>query len=108
MTDKLVGELAAGMPNKGEAICVVSLRNRNDTERGRMVTDEVSDKLATSVIRNGTFDAKERLDLRPILGEKDLENSQLVRNPKVQAKLSNVKYIIMGGVSLQGNGWAGR
>lgn len=87
---------------KGESVAVVTLRNRDGTPQGRAAADELADKVAGSLISTKWFEVKERIDLRSILEEKDLEASDIVRNPKVADKLAGVKLIVIGGVTLTG------
>ena len=84
---------------KGEPIAVVSLRNRSGSAIGRVIADEIADKLTGELIGTKWFAVKDRIDLRAILDEKDLEKSKIVRSLEVQRKLAGVKYIVVGGVT---------
>ena len=85
---------------KGESIAVVSLRNRSSTDHGRTVADELADKLTGDLVSLDWFKVKERLDLRAILDEKDLEKAAIVKNAAVKKKLANIKYIVVGGLTV--------
>ena len=85
---------------KDESVAVVTLRNRDGTPQGRAAADELADKVAGALIATRWFEVKERIDLRSILEEKDLEASDIVKNPKVAEKLAGVKLIVIGGVTL--------
>ena len=102
LTKGLTGKLKEGMVIKGESVAVVSLRNRGSTSRGKVVADELADKVQGALIDTGWFDVKERIDLRGLLDEKDLETAGLVKNESVRKKLAGVKYIVIGGVTVTG------
>jgi hypothetical protein len=85
---------------KGESVAVVTLRNRDGGPQGRVVADELADKVAGALISTRWFEVKERIDLRPVLEEKDLEASDIVKNPKVAGKLAGIKLVVIGGVTL--------
>lgn len=84
---------------KGEPIAVISLRNRSGDDRGRSVAAEVADKLMGALIATKWFDVKERIDLRALVDEKDLDGAGIVRYPKVRGKLAGVRFVIIGGVT---------
>lgn len=97
LADKLVKDFT----KQGQAISVGSLRDRTGTPASRVVTDELTDKLAGSLISTKWFDVKERVDLRAVLGEHDLDTAEVVRNPKIRAKLSGIDFIVIGGVTVE-------
>lgn len=96
----LVDKLKEDMLVKDEAIAVGSLRNRSGTEGGKVVADEVADKIAGALIAAKWFQVKERIDLRSILDEKDLETAAIVQNPKLRDRLGGIKYLLIGGVTV--------
>jgi curli biogenesis system outer membrane secretion channel CsgG len=96
----LAGKLKEGMVVKGESVAVVSLRNRSGTTQGKVIADELADKVQGALIDTGWFDVKERIDLRAVLDEKDLDTAGIVKNENVRKKLAGVKYIIIGGVTV--------
>lgn len=96
----LAGKLKESMVIKGEPIAVVSLRNRSRTNQGKIIADELADKVQGALIDTGWFDVKERIDLRAVLDEKDLDTAGIVKNDSVRKKLSGVKYIVIGGVTV--------
>ena len=100
----LAGKLKEGMVVKSESIAVVSLRNRSGTSQGKVIADELADKVQGSLIDTGWFDVKERIDLRAILDEKDLDTAGIVKNENVRKKLAGVKYIVIGGVTVTEGG----
>jgi curli biogenesis system outer membrane secretion channel CsgG len=100
LTKAVATKLREGMPIKGESIAVVSLRDRTGTAPSRVVVDELADKLAGALVDTGWFDVKERIDLRGILTEKDLDTAGVVKNEDVKKKLAGVKYIVIGGVTV--------
>lgn len=93
-------KLKEGLMVKGETVAVVSLRNRSGTAQGKVVADELADKLGGALIDTGWFEIKERIDLRGLLSEQDLETAGLVKNEDVKKKLAGVKYIVIGGVTV--------
>jgi len=105
--DKLATALAAklreGMLIKNESIAVVGLRNRNGTGPSRALTDQLADKLQGELIRTGWFDVKERIELRGVLDEQELESAGLVKNTGARKKLAGVKYVVIGGVTVNGD-----
>jgi hypothetical protein len=100
LSKALAGKLREDLMVKGESIAVVSLRNRGNTPQGKVVADELADKLSNALIDGGFFDVKERIDLRTVVEEKDLDSAGLVKNQNVRPKLSVVKYIVVGGVTV--------
>ena len=100
LSKALAKKLKEGMMVKGYSVAVVSLRNRSGTPNGKVVADEIADKVAGALLETGWFDVKERIDLREVLNEKDLESAEIVRNPNVQPKLAGVRCIVMGGVTV--------
>ena len=96
----LAGKLKEGIVVKGESIAVVSLRNRSGTSQGKTIADELADKVTGSLIDSGWFDVKERIDLRAVLDEKELETAGILKNENVRKKLAGVKYIVIGGVTV--------
>ena len=93
-------KLKEGMVVKGETIAVISLRNRSGSARGKIVVDELADKVQGALIDTGWFEVKERLDLRGVLAEQDLDMAGIVKNENVRRKLAGVKYIVIGGVTV--------
>jgi len=93
-------KLRENMVVKGEPIAVVSLRNRSGTPQGQTLADELADKLTGALIESGWFDVKERIGLRSILEEKDLEKTDMVKSAKVKEMLAGLKYIVIGGISV--------
>ncbi|MDP6546289.1 MAG: CsgG/HfaB family protein [Phycisphaerae bacterium] len=98
----LAQKLREGVLLKGESVAVVSLRNRSATRNGRTVADEVGDKLSGALVDTRWFDVKERINLRGVVQEQDLEKSSVVKTPAVHERLHKLKYVIMGGVSVPG------
>ncbi len=85
---------------KSESVAVVSLRNRSGTARGRVITDELADKVQGALIDTGWFDVKERIDLRGVLDERELDTAGIVKNRTVRTRLTGVKYVVIGGVTV--------
>ncbi len=102
LAETLAQKLKTGLPAKGEPIAVVTLRNRSGTSLGRTVADEVADKVTGALIDTGWFDVKERIDLSAFLDEKDLDTVGIVKNENVRKKVTGVKYIVIGGVTVTG------
>ena len=100
MAKSLVEKLKEDMLVKDETIAVGSLRNRSGGDAGKVVADEVADKIAGALISAKWFEVKERIDLRNILEEKDLETAAIVQNPKLKQKLGGIKYLVIGGVTV--------
>jgi len=96
----LADELTDSAPVKGKSLSVASLRNRTGSVIGRAVTEELGDKLTGALDKTNWFDMKERIDLRSILDEKDLETAGIVKNPDVRKKLAGIKYVVIGGVTV--------
>ena len=78
----------------------MSLRNRSATRHGSTITDEVADKLSGALVVMKWFDVKERINLRGVVDEQNLEDSSLVKSPAIRERLHKLKYVIMGGVSV--------
>jgi len=93
-------KLRENMLVKGEPIAVVSLRNRSGTPEGQTLADELADKLTGALLECGWFDVKERIGLRSILDEKDLERTDMVKSAKVKEMVVGLRYIVIGGVSV--------
>jgi curli biogenesis system outer membrane secretion channel CsgG len=93
-------KLKEGMMVKGESISVVSLRNRSGTPQGKVVADELADKVSGALVDTRWFEVRERTDLRGILNEQDLETAGIVKKEDVKEKLAGVKYIVIGGVTV--------
>lgn len=93
-------KLKDGMMVKGESIAVVSLRNRGGSPKGKVTADELADKVSGALIDTGWFEVRERVDLRGVVGEKDLETAGIVANANVKDRLAGVKYIVIGGVTV--------
>lgn len=85
---------------KGESIAVLSLRDRSGTKQGRAAADELADKLTGSLADTGWFEVKERVDLRALLEEKDLESAGIVKRENVREKLADIRYVVIGGVTV--------
>jgi len=102
LADTLASELQEYVPLQGEAVAVANLRNRSENMLGKAISTELADKIAGSLIAGGWFDVKERIDLTAIIEEKDLENSDIVKNREVISQLSGVKYVVIGGVTVKG------
>lgn len=101
LADNLADDLEDGQAKRGKAIAVATLRSRTDSDQCRQLTDELQQKLIGKLTDAEYFVVRERLELRAILDEKDLESSSVVKNPKVQSKLANVDYLLLGGVSVR-------
>ena len=99
----LAEKVKEGIFIKGETLAVVSLRNRSGTQDGRIVADELADKLTGALVDLDWFQVKERLDLRALLDEKDLGKAAIVKNDAVKKKLTHVKYIVVGAVTVTEN-----
>ena len=63
-------------------------------------TGDCCDKVQGALIDGGWFDVKERIDLRGVLSEQDLDAAGIVKNASVRDKLAGVKYIVIGGVTV--------
>lgn len=97
----LSSRLRSDMPLRGESIAVLSLRNRSHTNKGLTVAEELADKVSGALLATSWFQVKERIDIRGIVDEKDLDSSGIVNNKNVRRRLSGVKYIVMGGVTVE-------
>ncbi len=102
----LAGKLRESVVIKGEPIAVIGLRNRSGTGEGKTIADELADKIQGALIDTGWFDVKERIDLRGVLNEQELETAGIVGNKDAQKKLAGAKYVVTGGVTV--NGAAGK
>ncbi len=96
----LAAQLTRSPVRKGEPIAFITLRNRSKSALGSIMADEIADKVAGALIAARWFDVKERIDLRAILDEKDLDTAGIVKDEDVRQKLAGVKYIIIGGVTV--------
>ena len=96
----LAGKLKEGVLVKGETVAVATLANRSGTDGCRVVADELADKTTGALVALGWFDVKERIGLRALLDEKELDSAEIVKNPKVQGRLAGVKFLVIGGVTV--------
>lgn len=96
----LAGKLRREILVKGESIAVVSLRNRSNTDQGRTTAEELADKLSGALIKTGWFNVKERVDLRAVLGERELDTAGIVNNDRARQKFTGIKYVVIGGVTV--------
>ena len=101
LADNLADDLEGGKTTKGQSVAVATLRNRTGTKQCKQIADELHEKIAGELTTQGYFKVQERLELRAILDEKDLESSSVVKNPKVRKKLAGVDYLLLGGVSVR-------
>ncbi len=101
LADDLADDLEGGKTKKGQAVTVATLRNRSGTDQCKRIGDELLQKIEGELVSQGYFAVHERLELRAILDEKDLESSSVVKNPKVRKKLAGVDYLLLGGVSIR-------
>ncbi len=95
-------KLQSDMPEQGQSVAVVTLRNRSNHPRAQTICDEVADKLTGALVETHWFDVKERVDLRTILSENELESAGMINNPGVRSKIGGVHYLIIGGVTVSG------
>lgn len=95
-------KLQSDMPEKGRSVAVVTLRNRSQHPQAQAICDEVADKLTGALVETHWFDVKERVDLRTILSENDLESAGMINNPGVRSKIGGVHYLVIGGVTVSG------
>ncbi|HQL72738.1 MAG: hypothetical protein BWX88_01091 [Planctomycetes bacterium ADurb.Bin126] len=65
------------MPERGQSLAVVTPRNRNKHPHAQTICDEVVDKFTAVQVETHWCDVKERVDLRTILRENDLESAAL-------------------------------
>ncbi len=100
LAETLADTLKRSMPEENLPVAVATLRDRTGTTQGRQFSDELVDKVANALVDLQWFDVKERIDLRAILDERDLESSDIVKNPKVIEKLSSVDYLVIGGITV--------
>lgn len=101
LSKSLAEKLRQDFARQGETLAVGSLRNRTGASSSRVVTDELADKLAGALIATKWFDVKERIDLRAVLDEHDLDTNEVVMNPKIREKLAGIAYIVIGGVTVE-------
>jgi hypothetical protein len=100
LAKELAGKLKEGVADKGASVAVVTLRNRSGTPQGKVTSDELADKVQGALIDTGWFDVKERIDLRGVLSEADLDTAGIVKNENVRRQLAGVKYVVIGGVTV--------
>lgn len=100
LAKNLAGDLQAAPGTKGQSVAVVSLRNRSRTEVGATVCEEVADKLTNALVAAAWFQVRERIDLRKLVDEKDLDSMGIVNNPAVRRKFAGAKFIVIGGVTV--------
>jgi len=101
LADNLADDLEGGKTTKGQSVAVATLGNRSGTDECKRIGDELLQKIQGELVSQGYFKVQERLELRAILDEKDLESSSVVKNPKVRKKLAGVDYLLLGGVSVR-------
>ncbi len=99
LAEALADKLRRGVFVKGESIAVLSLRDRSGTKQGRAIADELADKLSGALTDTGWFRVKERIELRAMLAEKDLESAGVVKRENVRERLADIRYVVIGGVT---------
>jgi len=97
----LADKLVEGVMVKGESLAVVSLCNRVGSDCGKQCADELADKLTAALVDTDWFSVKERIELRSIIQEQDLEAADIVKHAKAREKMGSVKYIVIGGVTVE-------
>jgi hypothetical protein len=96
----LVQKLEKGESTKGKPLAVASLRNRSGTRQSAVASNELGYKTMAALLEEGWFAVKERVWLRKLLPEKDLEDPAIVKAPKVRQRLSGLDYVVLGGVAV--------
>ena len=99
LAEALAEKLRKGVFVKGETIAVMSLRNRSGMPSGAAITEELADKISGALVDTDWFKVKERIDLRSLFDERDLENANIVKNDRVREKLGGIKFVVIGGVT---------
>ncbi len=99
LVEALVHEYRA--TGRAESVAVVSLRDRSGTPEGQMVADELADKLTDALLKRSEMSVRERIDLRALLDERDLEAAAIVHSPPVRGRLGGTDCVVLGGVSLR-------
>ena len=96
----LCQELSRVKSIRGQSLAVIGLRCRGGTRKAKIIAEELADKLTGSLASTGAFDVKERLGLKAILLEKDLDSAGIVNNKEVREQLQGVRFVIIGGVTV--------
>lgn len=96
----LATKLTADPAYANVPIAVVSFRDRSASPLGRAISEELADKVSGFLIEAKLFDVKERIELRSILSEKDLEDAGIVKQAAVRDQLAGIDYIVVGGVTV--------
>jgi curli biogenesis system outer membrane secretion channel CsgG len=53
-------------------------------------------------VQTGWFNVKERVSLGKLVDERDLGLAGIVKTPEAKAKLGNVDYLVIGGITITG------
>lgn len=100
MAASLAVQLKRSVGKNDQSIALISLRNRSGTKQGKEIAEELADKLTVALANTKWFTVIERINLRSFIDEKRLDQAGIVKNPDVRKKLSGVKYIVIGGVTV--------
>jgi hypothetical protein len=102
LTRELAEQLKSGIATRGASIAVTDFLNRGDSAVGAAVVKEVVDKLSGALVQTGWFNVKERVSLGKLIDERDLGLAGIVKTPEAKAKLGNVDYLVIGGITITG------
>jgi len=102
LTRELAEQLKSGIATRGASIAVTDFVNRGDSAIGAAVVREVVDKLSGALVQTGWFNVKERVSLGKLVDERDLGLAGIVKTPEAKAKLGNVDYLVIGGITITG------
>ncbi|HUT00891.1 MAG TPA: hypothetical protein VM031_00440 [Phycisphaerae bacterium] len=94
----LVSKIDKDSATKGKPLAVADFRDRGKKPRADGLCEELAYRTMAALLREGWFEVKQRVSLRKALPEKDLDNPDAVKIPKVRQKLSGLEYVVMGGV----------
>jgi hypothetical protein len=102
LTRELAEQLKSGIATRGAAIAITDFVNRGDSAIGAAVVREVVDKLSGALVQTSWFNVKERVSLGKLVDERDLGLAGIVKTPEAKAKLGNVDYLVIGGITITG------
>jgi hypothetical protein len=104
LAEELADDLKSGVKIKGEAVALAPLVDRTGTIMGQAVAKEAADKIAGAMVKTGWFEVRERIELRTVVDERDLQITGLTKDPDVRTTLAGVKHVVVGGVTIMGVG----
>ena len=100
LAEVMIRQLLEKIP-EGKMVTAICLRNRRQTEQGKLLSDKMTTEVYHALKRAAHFQLVDRIDLRPIFhDETKLESARHITDPVVLRLLGNVDYVLLGGVAM--------